>query len=197
MMNIIFAGVGGQGVILASKILMEVAMNAGYDVKESEVHGMAQRGGSVDCNVRYGEKVYSPLIKKGATDYLVVLELLEATRKLEYLKKDGTLIINRMRIDPAPVQAGIAKYPEDIEEWIEKNIEHNYIVDTTSVIKKVGSRKALNIVMLGVLSNHLEFELDAWQLAINSNVKEKFIEMNQNAFSLGREIISEDSEGVG
>ncbi len=191
MKNIIFAGVGGQGVILASKILMEVAMNAGLDVKESEVHGMAQRGGSVDCNVRYGDKVYSPLIEKGTTDFLVVFELLEAVRKLGYLKPDGMLIVNKERIDPAPVQAGLATYPADIEEWIENNIENQLIVDTDQVLKEVTSRKALNIVMLGVLSNYLDFSVDQWIDAIRSNVKEKFVEMNLKAFSRGRELLSD------
>jgi indolepyruvate ferredoxin oxidoreductase beta subunit len=192
MKNIIFAGVGGQGVILASKILMEVAMNAGLDVKESEVHGMAQRGGSVDCNVRYGDKIYSPLIEKGTTDGLVVFELLEAVRKLGYLKPDGMLIVNRERIDPAPVQAGLATYPADIEEWIKNNIENHLIVDTDQVLKEVASRKALNIVMLGVLSNYLDFSVDQWSDAIRSNIKEKFMEMNLKAFSRGRELLSDD-----
>jgi indolepyruvate ferredoxin oxidoreductase beta subunit len=190
MKNVIFAGVGGQGVILASKILMEVAMNAGFDVKESEVHGMAQRGGSVDCNVRYGEKVYSPLIEKGTSDFLVVFELLEAVRKLEYLKPDGMLIVNKERINPAPVQAGLAKYPADIEDWISSNIENHLIVDTDQILKEVASRKVVNIVMLGVLSNYLDFSVDQWSAAIRSNVKEKFVEMNLKAFSNGRELLS-------
>lgn len=190
MKNVIFAGVGGQGVILASKILMEVAMNAGFDVKESEVHGMAQRGGSVDCNVRYGEKVYSPLIEKGTSDFLVVFELLEAVRKLEYLKPDGMLIVNKERINPAPVQAGLAKYPADIEDWISSNIENHLIVDTDQILKEVASRKVVNIVMLGVLSNYLDFSVDQWGAAIRSNVKEKFVEMNLKAFSNGRELLS-------
>ncbi len=188
MMNVIFAGVGGQGVILASKILMEVAMGAGYDVKESEVHGMAQRGGSVDCNVRFGEKIYSPLIEKGTTDFLVVFELLEAMRKLEFLKPDGCLIVNRVRVDPAPVQAGLATYPDDIEEWITENIGNHLIVDTGPVLKELKSQKALNIVMLGILSSYLEFDEKQWKDAIPRTVKKKFVEMNLNAFSMGREL---------
>ena len=190
MKNVIFAGVGGQGVILASKILMEVAMNAGFDVKESEVHGMAQRGGSVDCNVRYGKKVYSPLIEKGTTDFLVVFELLEAVRKLEYLKPDGMLIVNKEKIDPAPVQAGLAQYPADIEDWISKNIANHLIVETDHILKEIASRKAVNIIMLGVLSNYLEFSVEQWSDAIRSNVREKFVEMNLKAFSSGRELLS-------
>jgi indolepyruvate ferredoxin oxidoreductase beta subunit len=188
MTNVIFAGVGGQGVILASKILMEVAMGAGYDVKESEVHGMAQRGGSVDCNVRFGEKIYSPLIEKGTTDYLVVFELLEAMRKLEFMKPDGFLIVNRVKVDPAPVQAGLATYPDDIEEWITENIRNHLIVETSPILKELKSQRALNIVMLGILSHYLDFNENQWDSAISRTVKEKFVEMNLKAFSMGREL---------
>jgi indolepyruvate ferredoxin oxidoreductase beta subunit len=188
MKNVIFAGVGGQGVILASKILMEAAKNAGYDVKESEVHGMAQRGGSVDCHVRYGDKVYSPLIEKGTADFVVALEILEAMRKLEYLKTGGTLIVNREQIDPAPVQAGLEKYPDDLETWLKGNVKDFLIVDTASALKEAGSKRALNIVMLGVVSNFLEFTEDQWQKAIRSMVKEKFVDMNLLAFRLGRDL---------
>lgn len=188
MINVIFAGVGGQGVILASKILMEVAKNAGYDVKESEVHGMAQRGGSVDCHVRYGKEVFSPLIEKGTADYVVSLELLESMRKLEYLSDGGTLIVNRYRVAPSPVEAGLEKYPEDLEAWLKKNVKKCHIVDLETVLREVGNRRALNIVMLGMLSRFLEFGMDDWKKAIESLVKEKFIEMNLAAFNKGREV---------
>lgn len=187
MTNVIFAGVGGQGVILASKILMETAKNAGYDVKESEVHGMAQRGGSVDCHVRYSQRVYSPLIEKGTADYVVSLELLESMRKLEYLSDKGTLIVNNFRHDPAPVEAGLEKYPEDLESWLSSNIQRCYLLQLDQILREVGSRRALNIVMLGVLSNFLEFTLDEWKSAIEKQVKEKFLEMNIAAFMKGRE----------
>ena len=188
MKNIIFAGVGGQGVIMASKIVMEAAKNAGYGIKESEVHGMAQRGGSVDCNVRFGEKVYSPLIQKGTADFVVSLELLESMRKLEYLAPQGTLIVNLEQINPAPVQIGTMKYPADIVEWIKTNVKNHKIIDTEESLKKAGSRKALNIIMLGVLSKYLEFSLTEWETAITNTVKEKFLEMNLKAFSIGREL---------
>jgi len=187
MKNVIFAGVGGQGVILASKILMEVAMNAGYDVKESEVHGMAQRGGSVDCNVRYGEKVHSPLIPREEADFIVSLEMLEVLRKLDYLAPAGKLIVNREKVDPAPVQTGAMKYPSDIEEWVGKNVKKAVFVDTEAILKEIGTRKALNIVMLGILSRDLEFTREQWETAIRSLVKEKFLEMNLKAFTMGRE----------
>lgn len=190
MKNVIFAGVGGQGVILASKILMEAAMAAGYDVKESEVHGMAQRGGSVDCHVRYGEKVYSPLIEKGTADFVVCLELLETMRKLEYLKSDGMIIVNREKIDPAPVAAGLEKYPPDIEDWLKTNVKKHLMLDTKEALKEAGSAKALNIVMLGALSNFLEFTDEQWASAIRSLVKEKFVDMNLKAFALGKGLVA-------
>lgn len=189
MQNVIFAGVGGQGVILASKILMEVAMGAGYDVKESEVHGMAQRGGSVDCHVRFGKKVHSPLIEKGTADFIIVLELLEAMRKLDYLKTGGTLIVNDEKIDPAPVQAGIEKYPLDIDTWLKQNVKNYVLVNTADTLKQAGSKKALNIVMLGVLSSYLEFNDGQWAAGIRALVKEKFVDMNLQAFQLGRELV--------
>lgn len=190
MKNVIFAGVGGQGVILASKILMEAAMAAGYDVKESEVHGMAQRGGSVDCHVRYGEKVYSPLIEKGTADFVVCLELLETMRKLEYLKSGGMIIVNREKIDPAPVAAGLEKYPPDIEDWLKTNVKKHLVLDTKEALKEAGSAKALNIVMLGALSNYLEFTDEQWASAIRSLVKEKFVDMNLKAFALGKGLVA-------
>ena len=188
MKNVIFCGVGGQGVILASKVLMETALQAGFDVKESEVHGMAQRGGSVECNVRYGSKVYSPLIDKAGADIIVSFELLEAVRKVEYLKADGMMLVNNLCIDPVPVQNGIMKYPEDLEQWLVSNLSRSKIVDTTDALKEVGSAKALNIMMLGVLSNCLDFTKEQWQKAIRACVKEKFIDMNLKAFELGTQL---------
>ena len=175
MKNIIFAGVGGQGVILASK--------------ESEVHGMAQRGGSVDCNIRFGEKVYSPLIPKGGADFVVSLEMLESMRKLDYLSSDAVLIVNREQIDPAPVSIGAMKYPEDIESWLKSHFKNTIVVDTAEALKEAGTKKALNIVMLGALSKYLDFEIPLWEDAIKSLVKEKFIEQNLKAFHLGRDLV--------
>jgi indolepyruvate ferredoxin oxidoreductase beta subunit len=186
MKNVIFAGVGGQGVILISKILMEAAKNAGYDVKESEVHGMAQRGGSVDCHVRYGEKVYSPIIEKGTADFIVSLELLEIMRKLDYLSTDGMLIVNLDKINPAPVETGAMKYPADLESWLKEKVKKSLIVNTGDALKEVSSKKALNVVMLGTLSKFLEFSENEWHQAIKYCVKEKFYDMNIKAFTLGR-----------
>ncbi|HOP63938.1 MAG TPA: indolepyruvate oxidoreductase subunit beta [Spirochaetota bacterium] len=189
MKNVIFAGVGGQGVILASKVLMEVARKRGLEVKESEVHGMAQRGGSVECNVRFGKEVFSPLIPKGGADYVVSLELLESMRKIDYLKKDAVLIVNREQINPAPVEIGAMEYPADIEEWLTGNFANTVVVDTTEALKEAGTKKALNIVMLGCLSKYLDFELGDWENAIKHLVNEKFLEQNLKAFTLGRELI--------
>ena len=188
MKSVIFAGVGGQGVILASKVLMETAMKAGYDVRESEVHGMAQRGGSVECCVRFGEKVYSPLIPKAGADFIVVLEQLEAMRKLEYLSPEGTMIVNNLKIDPVPVQNGDMSYPSDIEAWMIENINGYRAVDTSGILKELGNAKTLNIVMLGVLSQYLDFPESAWHDAIRSLVKEKFIDLNIDAFTKGRRL---------
>ncbi|HNX57468.1 MAG TPA: indolepyruvate oxidoreductase subunit beta [Spirochaetota bacterium] len=188
MKSVVFAGVGGQGVILASKVLMETAMNAGYDVRESEVHGMAQRGGSVECNVRFGKKVYSPLIPKGGADFVIAFEMLEALRKLEYLNDDGKLIVNRFQITPSSVQNGDAEYPTDIEPWIIENVKNQLFVDTAEALKTVGNAKSLNIMMLGVLSQYLDFTTEDWHSAIRSLVKPKFIDLNISAFEKGREL---------
>lgn len=192
MTNVIFAGVGGQGVILASRILMDVAMRSGFDVKSSEVHGMAQRGGSVDCHVRFADKIHSPLVPKGKADYIVALEQLEAVRKIEYLAPGGTIIINNNKIDPAPVQTGQMEYPRDLVEWIAKQVPDYYIVDTKPVLKELGSAKALNVVMLGILSELLDFDVKLWEQSIRSSIREKFVDMNLRAFEQGRELISKN-----
>jgi len=186
--NIIFTGVGGQGVILAGKVLMEVALRAGFDVKESEMHGMAQRGGSVECQVRFGEKVYSPLIPLGSADVIVSFELLESLRKIEYLAPEGKYLVNRAKIEPAPVVTGSMKYPEDIEGWLKGHIPGAVILDTGAALKEAGSSKSLNIVMLGALSRFLEFTEEEWTAALKATVKEKFLDMNLKAFQLGRSL---------
>jgi indolepyruvate ferredoxin oxidoreductase, beta subunit len=188
--NIIFAGVGGQGVILASKVLMEVALRAGFDVKESEVHGMAQRGGSVDCHVRFGEKVFSPLIPFGSADFIVSLEMLESLRKIPYLAQGGKFLVNRAKIDPVPVTSGAMKYPDDIEGWLADNIEGAIILDTESALKETGSAKSLNIIMAGALSVFLPFSEEEWQSALKSLIKEKFIDLNLKAFQIGKSLVT-------
>ncbi len=188
MTNVVFAGVGGQGVILAERVLMEAAKNAGLDVKGSEVHGMAQRGGSVDCHVRFGEQVHSPLIKKAAADYVVSFEQLEALRALPLLAPDGLLIVNRDTIPPSSLQNAERDYPDDIEQWVKSAIARSIFVDTAEALEKAGSKRALNIVMLGVLSTCLSFTDDQWDAALTAAVREKYLEMNRQAFAAGREL---------
>lgn len=188
MKNIMIAGVGGQGVILASQVLLQVAMNAGYDVKGSEVHGMAQRGGSVDCHVRYSKKVYSPLIEKGTADFLLSLELLEGVRRLEYLSSAGNFIVANHKVNPGPVEAGLAKYPDDFDSWLTNNVRHHHLVDINGALKEAGSNRVVNILMMGVLSNFLEFEKKAWEDAITQSVKSNLLDANIKAFNVGRDL---------
>lgn len=184
--NIMIVGVGGQGALLASKTLGQVLLDAGYDVKVSEVHGMSQRGGSVVTYVRYGKKVYSPIIDKGQADYVVSFELLEAARYTEYLKEGGRIVVNTQQIDPMPVITGAAKYPENL---VEKMTEAGFKVDAMdclSLAKEAGSTKSVNIVLMGRLSKYMDFQEEAWLKALEKLVKPQFLEMNKKAFSLGR-----------
>ena len=184
--NIMIVGVGGQGALLASKTLGQVLLDAGYDVKVSEVHGMSQRGGSVVTYVRYGKKVYSPIIDKGQADYIVSFELLEAARYTEYLKEGGRIVVNTQQIEPMPVITGAAKYPENL---VEKMTEEGFKVDAMdclSLAKEAGSTKSVNIVLMGRLSKYMDFQEEAWLKAIEKLVKPQFLDMNKKAFSLGR-----------
>ena len=184
--NIMIVGVGGQGALLASKTLGQVLLDAGYDVKVSEVHGMSQRGGSVVTYVRYGKKVYSPIIDKGQADYIVSFELLEAARYTEYLKEGGRIVVNTQQIEPMPVITGAVKYPENL---VEKMTEAGFKVDAMdclSLAKEAGSTKSVNIVLMGRLSKYMDFQEEAWLKAIEKLVKPQFLEMNKKAFSLGR-----------
>ncbi|MCI6592124.1 MAG: indolepyruvate oxidoreductase subunit beta [Spirochaetia bacterium] len=184
--NIMIVGVGGQGALLASKTLGQVLLDAGYDVKVSEVHGMSQRGGSVVTYVRYGKKVYSPIIDKGQADYIVSFELLEAARYTEYLKEGGLIVVNTQQIEPLPVITGAAKYPENL---VEKMTAAGFKVDAMdclSLAKEAGSTKSVNIVLMGRLSKYMGFQEEAWLKALEKLVKPQFLEMNKKAFSLGR-----------
>ena len=184
--NIMIVGVGGQGSLLASKLLGYLLLNEGYDVKVSEVHGMSQRGGSVVTYVRFGEKVYSPVIDKGEADFIVSFEKLEAARYVEYLKKDGRIVVNTQQIDPMPVITGAAVYPEKlIEKMEEKGITVD-AMDCLSLAEQAGSAKAVNLVLMGRLSRYFEIPLEKWLDAIEKCVPAKFVEMNKKAFALGR-----------
>ena len=184
--NIMIVGVGGQGTLLASKLLGSMLITKGYDVKVSEVHGMSQRGGSVVTYVRYGDKVYSPVIDKGEADFVLSFELLEAARFVEYLKKDGIILTNTQQINPMPVITGAAQYPEKLDEKISGLGVNIDAFDALSLALEAGSAKAVNIVLLGRLSRYFDFTEDEWLSAIERSVPEKFLEMNKKAFALGR-----------
>lgn len=186
MTNLMIVGVGGQGSLLASRVLGTLLMEQGLDVKVSEVHGMSQRGGSVVTYVRYGDKVYSPIIAPGEADVIVSFELLEAARWLPYLKKRGQIVTNTQKIDPMPVINGAAVYPEGILEKLENKGARVDALDCLQLAKEAGSGKAVNIVLLGRLSRHFDFPVSAWEDAIRACVPAKFTEMNLKAFHLGR-----------
>ena len=186
-LNIMIVGVGGQGSLLASKLLGKLLVNEGLDVKVSEVHGMSQRGGSVVTYVRAADKVYSPIIDKGEADFIVSFEKLEAARYASFLKKGGKIIVNSQEIDPMPVITGAAEYPKDaLDKLSEQGIDVDCI-DALSPALKAGSSKAVNIVLMGRLSKYLEIGEDKWLCAIEQSVKPKFVDLNKEAFKLGRE----------
>ena len=185
--NIMIVGVGGQGTLLASKLLGKLLLLKGYDVKVSEVHGMSQRGGSVVTYVRYGDKVYSPVIDKGEADVIVSFEILEAARWVEYLKKDGVMVTNTQQINPMPVITGAQCYPENLESKIKDLGIKLDALDALSLAEKAGSAKAVNIVLMGRLSKLFDFTESEWISAIEQSVPEKFLELNKKAFALGRD----------
>ena len=185
--NIMIVGVGGQGALLASKTLGQVLLDAGYDVKVSEVHGMSQRGGSVVTYVRYGDKVYSPIVDKGEADFIVSFELLEAARYTEWLKADGQIVVNTQKIDPMPVITGAAEYPQDLETKLKASGARVDALDCLKLAEEAGSSKAVNIVLLGRLSHYFDLPEDAWMASLEANVPPKFLAMNKKAFALGRD----------
>lgn len=187
--NIMIVGVGGQGTLLASKLLGRMLLTRGYDVKVSEVHGMSQRGGSVVTYVRYGERVYSPIIDKGEADFILSFELLEAARWVEYLKKDGVLLSNTQKISPMPVITGAAEYPAELEKKLSALGVKLDAFDALRLALQAGSSKAVNLVLLGRLSAYFDFTDEEWMQAIEAGVPAKFMEMNKKAFLLGKESI--------
>jgi indolepyruvate ferredoxin oxidoreductase beta subunit len=185
MTNILLVGVGGQGTLLASRILGNLLLNEGYDVKVSEVHGMSQRGGSVVTYVRYGDKVNSPLVAKGEADIILAFEQLEALRWAEYLKPNGRLIMNTQQIDPMPVINGTAEYPKEIYNKLLKASINVTQIDALSKATEAGSSKAVNIVLLGVLAKQSEIPKEKWIEVIKNTVPPKFLDINIIAFELG------------
>ena len=183
--SLMIVGVGGQGTLLASKLLGRLLVSEGYDVKVSEVHGMSQRGGSVVTYVRFGEKVYSPIVERGEADYIISFEKAEAARWLPFLKKGGKMIVNTQQIDPMPVIIGAAEYPENvIEEMIALGVDIDAI-DALTPALEAGSAKAVNIVLMGRLARHFDIPREKWTAAIEQSVAPKFVEMNEKAFELG------------
>jgi indolepyruvate ferredoxin oxidoreductase beta subunit len=191
MKNILLCGVGGQGILLAGNVLAEVAMNSGFDVKKSEVHGMAQRGGSVVSHVRFGKNVFSPLIRKGECDLLLAFEQLEALRWAEYLSARGRVLMNRQKILPMSVSAGTGVYPTDIDAVIEKTGKELTAVDAIGEAQKLGNPKCLNVVVLGALGKKLTdtFPKGSWIGVLRERLPAKLLDLNLKAFEAGWDLI--------
>lgn len=185
-MDILLAGVGGQGIILASNILSESAMNAGYDVKKSEVHGMSQRGGSVSSHVRFGEKVYSPLIEIGKADFILAFEKLEGLRQISYLGKDGQVVVNDQQIEPLPVNVGMDEYPENVVAMLKSHTDKIDVINAVDIASKLKNVRVVNTIMLGALSSYLDIDESIWEETIKRQVPKGTEEVNLKAFFLGR-----------
>ena len=183
--NVMIVGVGGQGSLLASKLLGRLLLTKGYDIKVSEVHGMSQRGGSVVTYVRFGDKVYSPVIDQGQADFIVSFELLEAARWTSFLRPDGKLITNTQRINPMPVIIGATEYPENLVEKMRSAGIDLDAIDALSLAEQAGSPKAVNLVLMGKLSKYFDIPEEEWIRAIEESVPAKFLDMNKRAFTLG------------
>lgn len=184
--SIVLAGVGGQGILLASEIVARTAMNAGYKVKTNEVHGMAQRGGSVTAYIRYGREVYSPLVETGAARVLGALERIEALRYADYLSPEGLAVVNSQIMIPVTVSMGAAEYPADAEQRLRRRFPRLLYFDAAGIARDMGNVRAANVVLLGALSTGTDLPEEAWQDAISSTVKEKFRDLNFRAFEKGR-----------
>jgi len=192
-LNFLVVGVGGQGALLASNVLADVGVRAGYDVKKSEVHGMAQRGGSVTTTVRWGEVVYSPLIGPGEADYLLSLEKLEALRYVGMLRPGGTVIVGDLGIPPLSVSSGNDVYPDDeqVRRALSQVTDEYYLIPSVRLAEELGNARAHNVVLLGTFSTFLDdIPPDVWLQSVEERVPKRFVELNQRAFQVGREAIS-------
>lgn len=185
--NILFSGVGGQGILLASELTAAALLQVGYDVKKSEVHGMAQRGGSVTAQLRYGERVYSPLIDPGTADIQMAFEMMEAVRYLPYLNGDSTVIVNTQKILPPSVATGQAVYPENVLDELEKREIRVIGVDAFSIAKQAGEVRTANVALVGALSVHLDVDVKVFESIIEQRVPQRFLKENMKAFAGGRE----------
>jgi indolepyruvate ferredoxin oxidoreductase, beta subunit len=183
--SILFAGVGGQGILRASDIICEVIMEAGLDVKKSEVHGMAQRGGCVTSHVRYGKKVYSPLAEPGTIQTLISFEKMEALRYLKFLRKDAAIIVNTEEIYPPAVNMGDASYPENVISFFKKHYSKVISFNAAELAQKAGNIKTANVVLLGAVSNLMNIDQSIWQSVIKKSFPEKLVKMNLAAFQMG------------
>jgi indolepyruvate ferredoxin oxidoreductase beta subunit len=184
--SVVLVGVGGQGILLASEILAQAAMQAGFEVKTNEVHGMAQRGGSVMAQIRYGKDVHSPLVAKGSAQILGALEHVEALRYADYIAPQGLAAVSAESITPVTVSSGAASYPANVEEMLKKVFPRLVYIDAAKKATELGDVRAANIMLLGVISRGLDLPLDAWHKAIKQCVREKFLDLNMKAFELGR-----------
>ena len=184
--NVLVCGVGGQGIILASKLLSETALNSGLDVKQSEVHGMSQRGGSVVSYIRFGENVNSPLINLTGADFIVSFEKMETLRYINYANKKTVLILSDIELSPSSVNSGKFKYPENIEKILESENLTFHILSISKLIEKVGNPKTVNTIMLGALSGFLSFSEDVWKKTIKETLPEKILDVNLKAFDAGK-----------
>ena len=187
--NIVLSGVGGQGVILASKILSSAAIESGLDVKQSEVHGMSQRGGSVTSHVRIGSKVYSPLVVEGEADIVLGFELLEAERNKHWVKKGGIIIYNKLKVNPITVSAGMAEYPDNLEEKLNKLDSKVFGIDAFELAKNAGNPKAANVVLVGAASNFIPIKEEVWEEVLKKVVPAKVLDVNIKAFNAGKNCI--------
>ncbi len=184
--NILIVGVGGQGTLLASKVLGSLAMEEGVEVKVSELHGMSQRGGSVVTHVRFGKGVSAPLIDEGCADYIVAFEKLEAARYINYIKPNGVIIVNDMEILPMPVIMGVAEYPQNIMQILKDNAKDVFCIDATKIATECGSLRSLNVVLLGVLAKSMDISEKSWETALKKTIKPAFLDVNIEAFNKGK-----------
>ena len=187
--NIVLAGVGGQGVILSSKILSNAGIESNLDVKQSEVHGMSQRGGSVTSHVRIGSKVYSPLVVEGEADIVIAFELLEALRNKHWIKKGGKIIYNKSKVNPITVSSGMTDYPSNIEEVLNNLDCEVYGIDAFNIATEMGNSKSANVVMVGAASNFIPIENDIWKTALEKSIPTKILDLNFKAFDAGKNCI--------
>jgi indolepyruvate ferredoxin oxidoreductase beta subunit len=195
--NIFLAGVGGQGILLASEVIGEAFLRAGFDVKKSEVHGMAQRGGAVTTHLRFGPKVYSPLIEPGAADLLIAFEKLEALRFIHYLKPDGIVVVNSQEIPPAPVSAGQERYPDGIEARLREVSPHVYLVDALAAALALREVRAVNMVMAGAASHFLPLPEEAYADALKARLPARVVEVNLQAYRAGRSLVAAPGDPPG